>query len=111
MLFKDTEASIFETEDYHRIMYQENKDVTVVLDITKQEMSLKRQGEWLTHGLFSLENNSFLLIKNELGTLQFDLVIESYELEENSLYIKYHQLEDGNKTTKHQFKCKWNRRD
>lgn len=96
-MFKDTEASILESEDYHRIIYQEDENVRVTLDITKYETSLKRQGKWLTHGLFSLENDSFLLIKNELGTLQFNLEIESYVLKNNSLFIKYHLLEDGEK--------------
>lgn len=111
LLFKDTNASIVSNGIYHRIIYQENKKVDVVLDITKHEMSLKRQGEWLTHGLFSSDNESFLVVKNELGTLKFEVKIKQFIYEEDSLFIEYHLLEENSKISTHQYKIKWNRRE
>ena len=92
-------------------MYQESIDVGVILDITQEEMSLKRQGDWLTHGLFSPKGESYLILKNELGTMKFDVLVERFELKENSLYIKYHLLELKKKTSTHEYTYKWNRRD
>ena len=111
MFFKDTDASIISNGDYHRIIYQESQSVEVVLDVTKHEMSLKRQGEWLTHGLFSPDSESFLLIRNELGSLKFEIQIENFEYDNNSVFIEYHLLEKDKKTTRHEFKCSWNRRN
>lgn len=110
-MFEDKNASIVLNDSYQRIVYQEKKDVDVILDITNQEMSLRRQGDWLTHGLFSPSGESFLIIKSELGTMKFDVLIESFELKENSLYIKYHLLEFAKKTSTHVYTCTWNRRD
>lgn len=110
-MFKDQNASIISNGDYHRIIYQEDKDVSVVLDITKQEMSLKRQGEWLTHGLFSSNSDSFLIIKNDLGTMKFNVLIEAFDLTHDSLFVKYHLLEEKKTTSTHEYKCSWNRRD
>lgn len=109
--FKDEDASLLEMNGYERIIYQESKDVLVVLDITKHQVSLKRQGEWLTQGLFSPLDDSFILIKNDLGTIKFELKIQSYNHEEDSLFIKYHLLEDGKTKSKHEYKCTWTRRD
>lgn len=97
--------------NYHRIMYQEDKDVNVILDITKNEMSLKRQGEWLTHGMFSSDGDSFLIIKNEFGAMKFDVLIDKFDLMENSLFVRYHLLEENETTSTHEYKSSWNRRD
>ena len=110
-MFEDTMATMISNDNYRRIVYQENDDVTVVLDITEHEMSLKRQGEWLTHGLFSPDSESFLLIRNELGSLKFEIQIENFEYDNNSVFIEYHLLEKDKKTTRHEFKCSWNRRN
>ena len=111
MFFKDTDASIISNGDYHRIIYQESQSVEVVLDVTKHEMSLKRQGEWLTHGLFSPENESFLIVKNDLGTLKFEIEIENYIYKNDSLFIEYYLLGENKITSAHEYKIKWNRRE
>lgn len=103
----DDNALMISTDPFHRIMYREKEDVHVTLDIGSNEMSLIRQGEWVTQGLFSKDEDSYLIIKNEVGMLRFDVAIDQFTRNENSLFIKYRLEDEEGTISNHEYECTW----
>ena len=53
LFFEDHDAVVISDNSYSRIMYRENEGIDVVLDISHDQLSLKRHDEWITHGFFA----------------------------------------------------------
>ncbi|CAM3695528.1 DUF1934 domain-containing protein [Erysipelothrix urinaevulpis] len=111
LFIEDHEAVVVSGDSYHRVIYKEKDGVDVVLDISPNEVSLKRYGEWLTHGLFSSNNKSYLSVNNELGTLNIDIALMDLKYDKQSLLLKYNIEDEEGIVSEHEYICRWNRRD
>lgn len=111
LFFEDHDAVVISDNSYSRIMYRENEGIDVVLDISRDQLSLKRHDEWITHGFFAKDEESYILINNELGILKFEVEVIEYLKTSDSVYLQYELKDEKGLISKHEYICRWNRRD
>lgn len=93
--------------DYSRISYTEQGGARVVLDINGHDVSMKRHDSGLTHGLFSMENESKLQVHSEHGVLEFGVNTLALNYDGDTLYINYQLLHNGDVIDVHIFELSW----
>lgn len=103
----DENATLQDLGVYKRISYVEKNGAVVILDITDHEISLKRQDSWLTQGLFRRNESTEMLVKNEHGTIVFDVSVDEMKIDNNVFYIRYHLDQEGQRVDTLEFECWW----
>lgn len=104
---KDSQAVLYESDHYSRLVYKESDGVEVILDFSDNELSIKRIDDWLTQGIFSSSGKGTLLVQSAEGTMTFDARITEFESSTNSLHVSYDLYQESILVNKHIFKCKW----
>ncbi|MBK2402152.1 MULTISPECIES: DUF1934 family protein [Erysipelothrix] len=102
----DTQADLINYGPYQRIMYDE-EDAYVILDFTNDEVSFKRQGEWLTQGVFCKGEQTELLVSSAQGIIVFEVEVETLEIRSGLLYMRYHLKQAGSHVDTLEFECRW----
>lgn len=91
----------------YRYSYMEKSGAHVLLDITGNQVALRRRDQGLTQAVFDLDNTTEMSVHSEHGIVKFDIEVLRLDIEETSLSIEYNMLHQGEILGQHKFNMNW----
>ena len=93
--------------DFVRFSYMEKSGAHVILDISGNEVSMRRRDAGLTQAIFDLSRETEMNVHSEHGVINFRLKVDTLRFSDEELLIEYRLFHKDEEVGHHVFKLNW----
>lgn len=93
--------------DAYRYSYMEKSGAHILLDISGNQVSLRRRDQGLTQALFDKDESTLMQVHTEDGMIEFTVKVLHLDIQEENMSLHYDILHQDEVVGHHEFNMDW----